>query len=98
LRPAAVRCRHHRALAAASFSHRRSSFFTPARMASWSENAPTTVLDAWLKAMAEKRGRNELKPANLYQGSIFAWNAFREGKTITTIKYDTKKGLHPINE
>ena len=48
--------------------------------------------------MAEKRGRNELKPANLYQGCIFAWNAFREGKTITAIKYDTKKGLYPVNE
>jgi len=23
------------------------------------------------------------KPANLYQGCIFAWKAFREGKTIT---------------
>ena len=48
--------------------------------------------------MAEKRGRNELKPANLYQGCIFAWNAFRESKTITAIKYDTKKGLYPVNE
>lgn len=64
----------------------------------YADNAPTTVLDAWLKAMAEKRGKNELKPANLFQGCIFAWNAFREGKTITAIKYDTKKGLYPINE
>jgi hypothetical protein len=64
----------------------------------YTDTAPTTVLDAWLKAMAEKRGRAELKPANLYQGCIFAWKAFREGKTITAIKYDTKKGLYPVNE
>jgi hypothetical protein len=48
--------------------------------------------------VAEKRGRNELKPASLYQGCIFAWNAFREGKTITAIKYDTKKGLYRVSE
>jgi hypothetical protein len=46
----------------------------------------------------QHRGRAELKPANLYQGCIFAWKAFREGKTITAIKYDTKKGLYPVNE
>ena len=64
----------------------------------YADNAPTTVLDSWLKGMAEKRGKAELKPANLYQGCIFAWNAFRESKTITAIKYDTKKGLYPVNE
>jgi hypothetical protein len=61
--------------------------------------APSTVLDAWLKAMVEKRGsNNELKPANLYQGSIFAWNAHREGKTIQTIRFDAKKGLYDVHE
>jgi hypothetical protein len=65
----------------------------------YSENAPSTILDAWLKAMAEKRGaKTELKPANLYQGCVFAWNAYREGKTISTIKFDTKKGLYAVSE
>jgi len=65
----------------------------------YAENAPSTILDAWLKAMAEKRGaKTEVKPANLYQGCVFAWNAYRESKTISTIKYDTKKGLYAVNE
>ena len=64
----------------------------------YADNAPTTVLDSWLKGMAEKRGKAELKPANLYQGCVFAWNAYREGKTISTIKFDTKKGLYAVSE
>jgi hypothetical protein len=38
----------------------------------------------------------ELKSASFYQASIYAWNAFREDKTITNVKYDTKKGLYTI--
>jgi hypothetical protein len=65
----------------------------------FAENAPSTVLDVWLKAMVEKRvARNELKPANLYQGCVFAWNAHREGKTIQTIRFDAKKGLYAVHE
>jgi hypothetical protein len=65
----------------------------------FAENAPSTVLDAWLKAMVEKRGgKNELKPANLYQGCVHAWNAYREGKTIQTIKCDARKGLYDVHE
>jgi hypothetical protein len=65
----------------------------------FAENAPSTVLDAWLKAMVEKRGaKNELKPANLYQGCVFAWNAHREGKAIQNIKHDPKKGLYDVHE
>jgi hypothetical protein len=65
----------------------------------YAENAPSTILDAWLKAMAEKRGaKTEVKPANLYQGCVFAWNAYREGKTISSIKFDTKKGLYTASE
>jgi hypothetical protein len=49
--------------------------------------------------MVEKRGaKNELKPANLYQGCVFAWNAHREGKTIQTIRFDAKKGLYTVHE
>lgn len=65
----------------------------------FAENAPSTVLDVWLKAMVEKRGaKNELKPGNLYQGCVFAWNAHREGKTIQTIRFDAKKGLFTVHE
>jgi hypothetical protein len=65
----------------------------------FAENAPSTVLDVWLKAMVEKRGaKNELKPANLYQGCVFAWNAHREGKTTQTIRFDAKKGLYAVHE
>ena len=46
----------------------------------------------------EAGGKNELKPANLYQGCVFAWNAYREGKTIQTIKFDAKKGLYAVHE
>jgi hypothetical protein len=65
----------------------------------YEDNHPTTVLDAWLKAATETKGqKRELKPAQFYQGCVFAWNAHREGKTITSIKFDTKKGLIAVNE
>jgi hypothetical protein len=39
-----------------------------------------------------------LKPGNYYQGCIFAWNAYREAKAISSIKFDARKGLHKITE
>jgi hypothetical protein len=67
--------------------------------AEYEESHPTTVLDAWLKAATESKSqKRELKPAHFYQGCVFAWNAYREGKTITSIKFDTKKGLIAVNE
>ena len=60
------------------------------------DNHPTTVLDAFLKSIIEDKRKLDLKPANLYQASIYAWNAFREDKTITTVKYDTKKGFYAV--
>lgn len=60
------------------------------------ENHPTTVLDNFLKSVVENKRKSELKPANFYQASIYAWNAFREDKTITSVKYDTKKGLYAV--
>ena len=64
----------------------------------YEDNSPQTVLDGWLKALAERKGPDDISPANYYQGCVFAWNAFREGKTITAIKYDTKKGLLSVRE
>ena len=47
--------------------------------------------------MAEdKRTSERLVPANYYQGCIYAWNAYRDNKTITSVKYDTKKGLYAV--
>jgi hypothetical protein len=60
------------------------------------DNHPTTVLDAFLKSAIEEKKKSELKPPNFYQASIYAWNAFREDKTITTVKYDNKKGFHAV--
>jgi hypothetical protein len=65
------------------------------------DNHPTTVLDGWLRDVAEDpktRRERDLKPANYYQACVFAWNAYREGKSLTSIKFDTKKGLLPIHE
>lgn len=59
---------------------------------------PTTVLDNFLKAIIDGERKLELKPGNFYQACIYAWNAFREEKTISSIKYDVKKGLYPITE
>jgi hypothetical protein len=28
--------------------------------------------------------------------SVYAWNAFREDKTITSVKYDSKKGFYAV--
>jgi hypothetical protein len=39
--------------------------------------------------------KNETE-ARFYQASVYAWNAFRENKTITSIKYDTKKGFYAV--
>jgi hypothetical protein len=60
------------------------------------ESDPTTVLDTFLKSIVEDKRKLELKPANFYQACIYAWNAFREGKTISSVKYDTKKGLYQV--
>lgn len=60
------------------------------------DNHPTTVLDAFLKSAVEDKRKQELKAGNFYQASIYAWNAFRETKTITSVKYDTKKGLYAV--
>jgi hypothetical protein len=62
----------------------------------YNDTAPETVLDNWLKAAADKEKKEtlSLKPANFYQGCIFAWNAHREEKSVKDIKSDTKKGFH----
>jgi hypothetical protein len=48
------------------------------------------------KSAKEDKRKLVLKPANFYQAAIYGWNAYREGKTITSVKYDAKKGLYTV--
>jgi hypothetical protein len=61
--------------------------------AEFDETAPSTKLDNWLKQVKERTDRKRPKPAQFYQGCIYAWNAFRMGKTISDIRADARKGL-----
>lgn len=60
----------------------------------YEDNAPATILDAWLKSIKEGEIKVEPKPAQYYQGCIYAWNASREEKQIKDIKCDTKKSWY----
>jgi hypothetical protein len=60
------------------------------------DSHPATVLDSFLKSAVEDKRKFDLKPANFYQAGAYAWNAYREGKTLSNIKYDTRKGLYQI--
>ena len=53
--------------------------------------APTSVLDKWLKDAKEGELKTDPTPAQFYQGCIYAWNAYREGKELKDIKADTRK-------
>ena len=58
----------------------------------YEEEAPTSVLYDWLERVY--KGEYEIKPKQFYQGSIFAWNALRDGKTqLRDIRSDIKKSL-----
>lgn len=59
------------------------------------DTAPATVLDNWLKSIVEANRKGQkpgIKPANFYQGCIYAWNAAREERSLNRIAYDTRKG------
>lgn len=60
----------------------------------YEDQHPTTVLDKWLKACREGACDDTMKKAYHYQGCIFAWNAFREERTIKDIRFTTAKGLY----
>jgi hypothetical protein len=64
----------------------------------YEDTAPATVLDTWLKKLADKEthGTAKLKPANYYQGCIYAWNAYREDKPLKDIRSDAQKGFHHV--
>ena len=61
------------------------------------QDSPEWVLDDWLRAPSERKvKRPSLK--SLYQGCIYAWNAWRENKRITTIRFDVKKNFLTVHE
>ena len=62
----------------------------------YDENAAATVLDEWLKAVRAKEEEYQPKPAQIYQGCIYAYNAYRKGQPLKTIKYDFKTYPEPI--
>jgi len=62
----------------------------------YEEDAPATVLDQWLKATYEDKNGKKIKAGNFYQGCVFAWNAFRDNKSIVRVKFDAGKGFHKI--
>jgi hypothetical protein len=59
------------------------------------DNAPSTILDGWLKVLKESPDP-DIKASHLYQGCVYAWNAYREGKTIKEVKHDTRKNWYTV--
>ena len=66
--------------------------------AEYEENAPATVLDEWLKRIKMKEERDDKRPtaAQIYQGCIYAYNAYRKGQPLKNIRYDFKTYPEPI--
>lgn len=54
---------------------------------------PTTVLSCWYVRAKGKELKNVPKPAEYYQAALYAWKAYREEKTISSVRIDMKKGL-----
>lgn len=51
------------------------------------DNHPTRTLDLFYQSVKEETDRKKrAKPHELYQAGILAWNAFRDGKKLSTIK------------
>jgi hypothetical protein len=69
----------------------------------YEDDAPASVLDVWLKDIKEKKldnknGKKVPQGGELYQGCVYAFNAYREGKKIDRIKYDTSKAFMTPHE
>lgn len=63
------------------------------------DDAPVTVLDDWLKKLkdpSERQAIADIKPAQRYQGCIYAWNAFRQNHSLKEIRYNTSKGWFKV--
>jgi len=64
----------------------------------YGENDAATVLDEWLKRIKTKEEQEEKAPtpAQIYQGCIYAYNAYRKGQPLKAIRYDFKTYPEPI--
>jgi hypothetical protein len=67
----------------------------------YDDTAAATVLDLWLKNLKAKEPDTsqiigKMKPANYYQGCIYAWNAYRQNQALKQIDYNTKKGFKKV--
>jgi hypothetical protein len=61
----------------------------------YEDEHPASTLFDWLHRFKEEEFK--VKQTQLYQGSIYAWNAFRDGKdTLRDIKADIKRGMHKV--
>lgn len=60
----------------------------------YEDTHPTTVLDKWLKACKDGTCGDKMKSAYHYQGCLYAWNAYREERSIKEIRFTTNKGLY----
>jgi hypothetical protein len=60
---------------------------------------PQTALDVWLRSIYEGTADFEdFGPGNYFQGCVYAWNAARENKLVTTIRFEVKKNFATIRE
>jgi hypothetical protein len=63
----------------------------------YNDKAPSTVVDAWFKALHNGHRPDGVKSAQIYQACVFAWNAYRNDKTFDKVKWDTRKGFFEID-
>lgn len=57
---------------------------------------PATILFTWLAAIKEKKLKVHPAPGQLYQGCLYAWRAFTDGKGIKTIMLNDRIPLHEL--
>jgi len=62
------------------------------------EQHPTRVLAQWLQQAKDGTLKDDPKPAQLYQGCIYAWNRYRDEKIVKEIRFDTRKGMYELVE
>lgn len=60
----------------------------------YEDEAPSTVLDSWLKSLKEEK--TDVGPGDYFRGCVYAWNAHREEKTLKDIRFDLKRASRPI--
>lgn len=58
----------------------------------YQDDDPATVLSAWYVKAKDKDQRKPPKPAEYYQAALYAWNAHRSEKPVSSIRVDTRKG------